>query len=108
MNREVEIELEPGKTLYVSLSGITEPNEDGKRRLFFQLNGFPRALEIEDESVLDKTTRREKADSHDSRHVPAPMPGKVIEVKVSHGDSVKKRTGPYRHGSHENGVPHHS
>ncbi|SME89085.1 pyruvate carboxylase [Pseudobacteriovorax antillogorgiicola] len=89
-NREVEIELEMGKTLYVSLSGMTEPNEQGIRRLFFQLNGFPRALEIEDESANQGSTKREKADSFNTGHVPSPMPGKILEVNIVPGDTVKK------------------
>ena len=89
-NNEVEIELEAGKTLYISLSGMTDPDDQGVRRLFYQLNGFPRALEIVDENFGTETTKREKADPLIPGHVPSPMPGKILEMKVQVGDSVSK------------------
>jgi pyruvate carboxylase len=89
-NEEIEIELEPGKTLIISVSGITEPDSNGARRVFFQLNGFPRALEIMDESVSNAKEKRQKADPSAPSQIPAPMPGKVLEVKVSEGDVIKK------------------
>lgn len=89
-NKEVEIELEKGKTLYISLSGMTQPNENGLRRLFFQLNGFPRALEIEDESFGGTTTKREKANPTEPGSIPSPMPGKIIDIKVNIGDNVQQ------------------
>lgn len=90
LNREIEVELEPGKTLIISLSGITDPDKDGQRRVFFQLNGFPRNLEVTDESVSGGGKKRIKADSLSSLQVGAPMPGKIIEVRASNGQSVKK------------------
>ncbi|MBC7533834.1 MAG: pyruvate carboxylase [Oligoflexus sp.] len=90
LNREVEIELEPGKTLIVSLSGITDPDKDGKRRVFFQLNGFPRNLEVIDESITGVTKKRPKADPHNGQQIGSPMPGKILEIRVVTGNSVKK------------------
>jgi pyruvate carboxylase len=89
-NREVEVELEPGKTLIISISGITEPDRDGVRRVFFQLNGYPRTLEILDESVAAPGKNRPKADSMNTLHIGAPMPGKILEVRVTPGQSVDK------------------
>ena len=39
-NKELEVDLEPGKTLIISLTGMTKADESGMRKLFFQLNGF--------------------------------------------------------------------
>ena len=90
LNREIEIELEPGKTLIVSLSGITDPDMDGKRRVFFQLNGFPRNLEVIDESITGVTKKRSKADPHSAEQIGAPMPGKILEIRATVGKIVKK------------------
>ncbi|MBC7661714.1 MAG: pyruvate carboxylase [Chitinophagaceae bacterium] len=90
LNREVDIELEPGKTLIVSLSGITDPDKDGKRRVFFQLNGFPRNLEVIDESVTGVTKKRPKADSTNAEQIGSPMPGKILEIRAVAGNAVKK------------------
>jgi pyruvate carboxylase len=90
LNRECEIELEPGKVLIVSLSGITDPDKDGKRRVFFQLNGFPRNLEIIDESIAGTAKKRPKADPLNHEQIGAPMPGKILEIRVQKGAKVKK------------------
>lgn len=89
-DQEIEVELEPGKTLIISLSGMTDPDANGVRRVFFQLNGFPRALEVIDEGAKSSTIQREKADPLSPYHVAAPMPGKVLEIRVKEGDKIKK------------------
>lgn len=89
-NREIEVELEPGKTLIISLSGMTEPDTDGVRRVFFQLNGFPRTLEVIDEAVATPSKKRAKADPLVAQHIGAPMPGKILEVRVREGQAVEK------------------
>ena len=90
-DREIEVELEPGKTLIISLSGMTEPDLNGHRRVFFQLNGFPRALETADHAAeTGKKPSRKKADPNHRDHLPAPMPGKVLEIRLVAGDKVKK------------------
>jgi pyruvate carboxylase len=89
-NREVEVELEPGKTLIISISGVTEPDRDGVRRVFFQLNGYPRTLEVIDESVAAPGKNRPKADALNAQQIGAPMPGKILEVRVTPGQSVEK------------------
>ncbi len=89
-NREIEVELEPGKTLIISHSGMTEPDSDGVRRVFFQLNGFPRTLEVIDETVAAPTKKRPKADPLSTQHIGAPMPGKILEIRVTDGQIVEK------------------
>ena len=49
--QEIETDLEKGKTLIISLEGKSEPDEDGIRTVFFDLNGFPRAIDIADQSA---------------------------------------------------------
>ncbi len=89
-NREVEVELEPGKTLIISISGVTEPNRDGVRRVFFQLNGYPRTLEILDEAVAAPSKKRAKADTMNALHIGSPMPGKILELRAIPGQLVEK------------------
>lgn len=89
-NQEIEVELESGKTLIISLSGMTEPDDNGIRRVFFQLNGFPRALEVIDKNVIHTKTVKPKADLMDKTQIAAPMPGKVLDVKFKLGDEITK------------------
>lgn len=87
--QEIETDLEPGKTLIISLQGLSDPDGDGQRTVFFDLNGFPRAIEIHDQSVTSGKQLREKADTTSERHVGAAMPGKVLAVSVKPGQPVK-------------------
>jgi pyruvate carboxylase len=50
-NHEIDIELEPGKTLIISISGVTKPDQNEIRHIFFQLNAYPRTMEILDEAL---------------------------------------------------------
>ena len=40
------VEIEPGKTLIVKFLTVGEPHADGKRTVFFELNGQPREVEV--------------------------------------------------------------
>ncbi|RBN36093.1 hypothetical protein DMN50_37265, partial [Priestia megaterium] len=46
LGEEVEIEIEKGKTLIVRLVSIGEPQADGTRAVYFELNGQPREVVI--------------------------------------------------------------
>ena len=83
------MDLEPGKTLIISLTGMTKADESGMRKLFFQLNGFPRVIEIKDKLATSDTIEREKADTTDIMQIGAPMPGKSVEIKRAVGDKVE-------------------
>lgn len=87
---EIEVDLEPGKTLYVTLRGITHPDTKGYRNVFFSLNGFRRDVDIFDENLKDVVSSRPKADPLNDLEVGSPMPGKVLEVIVKPGDKVEQ------------------
>lgn len=87
---EIEVDLEQGKTLYISLKGISNRNLAGYVTVFFKLNGFDRELKVLDRSHATSQDIREKADAGNDKHVPAPMPGKVIEVVKKENDLVNK------------------
>ena len=89
-NREIEVEIEPGKTLIISISGVSQPNADGIRRVFFQLNGFPRTLEVMDEAFAVPGKKKLNADPMAQQQIGAPMPGKILEVRVTPGQHVVK------------------
>ena len=54
---EHRVELEPGKTLMVKLLAVGEPHPDGKRTVFFELNGQPRKVEVVDRSLASSVAR---------------------------------------------------
>lgn len=86
---EVSIEIEPGKTLIITLNAIGRLHEDGTRNIHFELNGEPRQIVVKDLSVQDQMVTHQKADPDDEKQVGAPMPGKVFKLLVGVGDEVK-------------------
>ncbi|MDP4553142.1 pyruvate carboxylase [Alkalihalobacillus macyae] len=90
LGEEVEVEIEQGKTLIVKLVSIGEPNVEGKRTLYFELNGQPREVVIKDENIKTAVTAKPKADRTNANHIGATMPGTVIKVLVEKGERVNK------------------
>lgn len=89
-NQEVAVDIEPGKTLYILLKGMSEVNAKGRRTVFFKLNGFSREIEVLDESVQSSQVDVPMADLDNPLHVAAPMPGKIIGIKIGVGDKVSE------------------
>jgi pyruvate carboxylase len=86
---DVEAEIDPGKTLEIVMQTIGETSEDGDVRVFFELNGQPRTVRVENRRVVAKVKKQAKADPANPNHVGAPMPGVVSSVTVTVGQSVK-------------------
>lgn len=84
------VEIEPGKTLIVKLLAVGEPHTDGKRTVFFELNGQPRDVEVADRSLASAVRETPKADPGDPNQIGSPLPGLVVGVAVSVGDAVRK------------------
>ncbi len=86
--QEVAIEIERGKTLIVKLLTVGDPHPDGRRTVFFELNGQPRSINVRDLSLEPEEPTRVKANRDDPKQVGAPMPGLVVTVSVKLGDKV--------------------
>jgi pyruvate carboxylase len=85
--QEIQVDLEPGKTLVISLAAVSDPHDDGTRTVYFELNGQGRQVTVRDKALAAPQTRR-KADKSDPRQVAAPMPGTVIGIHCKAGDPV--------------------
>jgi pyruvate carboxylase len=85
---EVSVDIEPGKTLIVKFLAVGDPHDDGRRQVFFELNGQPREVMVLDRSLAPKARPHPKAESGNSGHVAAPMPGLVASVTVAPGERV--------------------
>lgn len=90
LGEEIAVEIEEGKTLIIKFLTISEPHADGKRTVFFELNGQPRDVEVLDKSLDVSSQKSLKADPANPRHVGSSMPGMVVTVAVKPGDSVAK------------------
>jgi len=87
---ELLVAIEQGKTLVIRCVAIGETNEKGLGRVFFELNGQPRSIQVPDRihGASGAVAARAKADPADKLQVGAPMPGVVSTVNVSSGQSV--------------------
>ncbi|MFB7639680.1 pyruvate carboxylase [Peribacillus butanolivorans] len=87
---EILVEIEKGKTLFIKLVAIGEPQYDGTRIMYFELNGQSREIVVQDMTVEISCTVRPKADPSNPNQIGATMPGTVLKVIVSKGSSVKR------------------
>jgi pyruvate carboxylase len=90
LGEEIEVEIETGKTLIVKLVSIGQPQADGTRVVYFELNGQPREIVIKDENIKSTIASKRKVDPKDESHIGASMPGTVIKVIVDKGEMVEK------------------
>ncbi len=90
IGEEIEVEIDPGKILIIKLISIGEADHEGRRTLFYELNGMPRESIVIDRSLASAdTSSRQKGDPSNPSHVCAPLPGMITEIAVSPGTEVK-------------------
>lgn len=87
---EITFDIEAGKTLILKFLTTSEPHPDGTRTVFFELNGQPREVQIRDKSLKAATAERAKADTSNSGHIAAPIPGAITAIHTQVGAMVKK------------------
>lgn len=90
LGEEIEVEIETGKTLIVKLVSVGQPQADGTRIVYFELNGQSREIVIKDESIKSTVATKVKGDPKNPNHLSATMPGTVIKVLVEKGEKVEK------------------
>ncbi|KAJ8008496.1 hypothetical protein DPEC_G00105480 [Dallia pectoralis] len=87
---EFEVELERGKTLNIKALAVGNLNKSGQRGVFFELNGQLRSVLVKDNMAMKEMKFHPKALKSVRGQVGAPMPGKVIGLKVKPGQKVTK------------------
>jgi pyruvate carboxylase len=85
---ELTVDLATGVTFVVQLEARSEPNDKGMVRMFYELNGQPRAVAVPDRSRTSSIVLRAKAAVDDPRQIGAPMPGVVSTLGVKPGQKV--------------------
>lgn len=90
LGEEIEVEIEQGKILIVKLVLISEPHSDGTRIVYFELNGQPREVVINDKNISASVFTKRKIEKGNINHIGASMPGTVIKVLVDIEEKVKK------------------
>ena len=86
---EITVEIERGKSLVITYLATGETDEDGSCKVFFELNGQPRRVKVDNRAVAQSVEKHPKADPSNPHHVAAPLPGMVSSVAVSVGAKVQ-------------------
>jgi len=87
---EINVEIAPGKTLFIKLISIGEADQEGRRTLFYELNGMPRETVVTDRALGKEAVANQKGDPTNPKHITAPLPGMISEVAIKPGQKVKE------------------
>ena len=87
---EIVVELDPGKTLLITLVSVGRTDDAGMTTVFFKVNGQTRNIQVRNESVKVDKVSHVKADKSDDKQVGAPLQGSLTQILVKKGDKVKK------------------
>ena len=86
---EIGVDLEPGKTMMIRSVAIGESDDEGRVRVFFEVNGQPRVARVNDRQKAATAKKHPKAEEGNPAHLAAPMPGMVATLAVKEGQKVK-------------------
>ncbi|KAL7328553.1 pyruvate carboxylase, variant 2 [Mucor circinelloides] len=89
INEEFHVEIEEGKTLIIKLLAVGPLNNNGKRDVYFELNGEARVVGIVDKNSALEVVTRERANLSNPGDIAAPMSGVVVEIRAKEGAHVK-------------------
>jgi pyruvate carboxylase len=90
LREETMIELGEGKNMVCELQSIGPADEDGRRTLFFRVNGQTRNIKVIDKSLNIVRKEHLKADKVNPLHMGAPLQGLLSNVFVKEGQRVTK------------------
>lgn len=87
-DQEILVRIDPGKKLLIEFMYALEPDEDGRRPVYFKINGQTRAIYVRDENIaVEKVVNRKAKESNE---IGSPLQGRLTKVLVEPGDKVKK------------------
>ena len=89
-DKEYSLPIDKGKSLIIRYLAKSEPNANGSSSVFFELNGQPRAIDIEDLDFAKNITRKIKAEDNNQNQIGSPLPGQVAKIFVNVDQKVIK------------------
>jgi pyruvate carboxylase len=89
-DEEVLIEIDKGKSILVRLLTYSDPDEEGRRKVFMRLNGQTRIIEVQDKSIKVALKENQKIEKGNSKQIGAPLQGKLSQLLVKEGDAIKR------------------
>ncbi|MEO5335120.1 MAG: hypothetical protein H7839_24165, partial [Magnetococcus sp. YQC-5] len=88
--QEISVELEKGKVLIIHYVAISESDRDGQVTVFFEINGQPRSITVQDKSQASSKQTQPKAKDGNPNQIGAPMPGAVGAIAVVAGQKIAR------------------
>ena len=82
--------FEDDRQAIVRYLASSEPDGEGMRRVFFEINGQPQTVTVRDHNLAHEIHQNEQADPANPCHLAAPMPGLVVTVEATVGDQVRQ------------------
>lgn len=85
-----EIEVAEGKTHMIKLLTISGVDGEGYKTLDFEVDGNRRSLKIKDKNnnTVTESIGVEMADPEDKKQIGAPIPGNILSILVTEGETV--------------------
>ncbi|SFL52262.1 pyruvate carboxylase [Halanaerobium salsuginis] len=85
-----EIKIGEGKAMVVKLLEVSKVDDQGNRRLAFEVNGFRREIKIYDKASIKNADQNVKkmANPDNELEIGASLPGNVVEILVAEGEEV--------------------
>ena len=87
---EIVATMDDGRKVVIRYLTTGDTDDRGYRRVFFEVNGQPSSVLIQDRSSESAHHENEQADSTNPNHVGAPMPGVISTVAVEVGQEVQR------------------
>ncbi|MDJ0698675.1 MAG: pyruvate carboxylase [Woeseiaceae bacterium] len=87
---ELVATMDDGRKIVIRYLTTGDTDDRGYRRVFFEVNGQPSSVLVQDRSSELAHHENEKADSTNPNHVGAPMPGVIATIAVEAGQEVKR------------------
>ena len=84
---EIFVEIGKGKAIIVKKLYTAPPTEDGISKVYFEMNGQTRILEVRDLNFKSDKPSHQKVSS--DLHVGSPLQGRIAEVRVSEGQQIQ-------------------
>jgi len=89
LGEATEVEIADGKTLFIRLISIGNPDENNNRSVVFELNGRSREIIIQDTTQGAVQSSVTLAEPNNDLEIGASIPGMVSKFNVAVGDKVK-------------------
>ena len=89
-NEEILIELSAGKNILIRMLNTVDEG-DGKKAVFFRLNGQTRSIEVKDKKHQSSKISNKKVSNENE--IGSPLQGRLSKLLVQIGDQIEKNAG---------------